>query len=147
MLESGVMQRQPSSTPRTSAPASVVRTVFFVLLGVAGLVLKRHYAGPHQELVHSYGGNMAASFAVYFVVSNLRRPDYLAVLGTLSKHSRLLTAAAALLVVELFEVTNGFGVMTNVYDPVDLVANACGVAFAVAVDAFAPGLPPPRNRE
>jgi hypothetical protein len=125
----------------TSAPVPVVRTVFFVLLGVAGLVLKRHYSGPHQDLVHSYGGNVTASFAVYFVVSNLH-------LHLHSRYGRLLTAAAALLVVELFEVTNGFGVMTNVYDPVDLLANAGGVAFALAVDALTPNdLPALPHRE
>lgn len=39
------------------------------------------------------------------------------------------------MVVELFEVTNGFAVMHNTYDPVDLVANAAGVGLALAVDA------------
>ena len=125
----------------TSMVLTMGRGVFFALLGAAGLVLKRHYAGPHQNVVHSYGGNIAASFAVYFVVSNLRLHFH-------SRYSRLLTAAAALLVVELFEVTDGFGVMTNVYDRVDLVANAGGVAFALAVDAFTPNdLPPlPHHR-
>ncbi len=116
---------------RTSTVLTRGRNVFFVLLGVAGLVLKPHYSGPHQNFVHSYGGNIAASFAAYFVVANLR-------LHLHSRYGRLLTAAAALLVVELFEVTNGFGVMTNVYDPADLVANAAGVALALAVDALGP---------
>jgi len=31
-------------------------------------------------------------------------------------------------------VTNGFGVMSNVYDTLDLAANAAGVAFAVVID-------------
>ncbi len=148
------MRRQPPSTPWTSAPATVVRTVFFVLLGVAGLLLKRHYSGPHPDVVHSYGGNVAASFAVYFIMSNVRLPLHFAVSGLrLPLHpsnGRLLTAAAALLVVELFEVTNGFGVMTNVYDPMDLVANVGGVALALAVDALMPnGMPgvlPPEGR-
>ena len=140
------MRRQPSSTPWTSAPVTVVRTVFFVLLGVAGLVLKRHYSGPHPDVVHDYGGNVAASFAVYFVMSNMRVPLHFALSGLRLRlhpsYGRLLTAAAALLVVELFEVTNGFGVMTNVYDPMDLVANVGGVALALAVDALTPnGMP------
>jgi hypothetical protein len=42
------------------------RNVFFVLLGVAALLLKSHYSGPFVEIVHSYAGNIAASFAVYF---------------------------------------------------------------------------------
>jgi len=136
---------------RSTVLMTKVRTVLLVLFGVAGLVLKRHYSGPHQSLVHSYGGNVAASFAVYFVVSNLYLPPRLIALGANgtgdrdqspvsgSSYRRLLTAAAALLVVELFEITNGFGVMTNVYDRVDLVANAGGVALALVVDALTPG--------
>ena len=47
---------------------SKARNVSFVLLGVAALVLKRHYSGPFVEIIHSYTGNVSASFAVYFVV-------------------------------------------------------------------------------
>jgi hypothetical protein len=101
------------------------RNVLFALLGVAGLVLKGHYSGPYQQAVHSYGGNIAASFAVYFVVALLPLP---------LRFRKLLTAGLALLVVELFEALNGFGVMTNVYDQVDFAANAVGVALALAVD-------------
>jgi hypothetical protein len=43
-------------------------------------------------------------------------------------------ATSALLIVEGFELTNGFGVMSNVYDPVDLLANAVGVGVALAID-------------
>jgi len=39
-----------------------------------------------------------------------------------------------LLVVELFELTNGFGVMLNFYDPWDYFANALGVGFALGID-------------
>jgi hypothetical protein len=45
-------------------------------------------------------------------------------------------AIFALLIVELFEATNGFGVFTNVYDRFDFVANALGVALGVAVDVI-----------
>jgi hypothetical protein len=76
-------------------------------LGVIALVLKGYYSGSFVETVYSYGGNVSASFAVYFIVG----------LSTLSwRFRKLLTAGIALRVVELFEVTNGFGVMTNVYD-------------------------------
>ncbi len=102
------------------------RNVLFALLGAAGLVLKGRYAGPFQELVRNYGGNLVASFAVYFIVLNLPFPP---------RYARLGAAGLALAVVELFEVTNGFGVMANVYDPVDLAANAVGIALALAVDA------------
>ncbi len=102
------------------------RNVLFALVGAAGLLLKGRYAGPFQELVRNYGGNLAASFAVYFIVLNLRFPP---------RYARPCAAGLALAVVELFEVTNGFGVMANVYDSVDLAANAVGVALALAVDA------------
>jgi len=105
-----------------------VRNLAFVLLGVVGLVLKGRYSGPFREVVLSYGGNLTASFAVYFIVRQVSTPRPL---------TWVPSAIIALLVVQLFELTNGFGVMTNVYDPLDLVANAIAVALAVAVDALA----------
>jgi len=109
----------------SSTIAAKARYLFFDLLGVAGLMLKRHYAGPYQEAVWSYGGNVAASFAMYFIVALLPLPP---------RFSKPLAGGLALLAVELFEATNGFGVMTNTYDPVDFAANAAGVALALAVD-------------
>ena len=107
------------------------RNVFFALLGVAGLVLKGHYSGPYQQAVHNYGGNIAASFAVYYVVALLPFPP---------RFGKLLAAGLALLIVELFEALNGFGVMTNVYDQVDFAANVAGVALALATDIVTSGI-------
>lgn len=107
---------------------SKARNVFFVLLGVVALVLKKHYSGPFAQIILSYGGNVSASFAVYFVAR---------ILTSGWKYGMLTTAGIALLIVELFEATNGFGVMTNVYDPVDFVANVVGVGLAVGLDALA----------
>ena len=104
---------------------SKTRAIVFTLLGVAGLMLKRHYAGPLGEVVHSYGGNFSVSFAVYFILLHLP-------FQTRSK--TFLTAALALAVVELFEVFDGFGILTNVYDAFDFFANALGVAVALVVD-------------
>ena len=104
------------------------RNVAFILLGAAALVLKPHYAGPLEAAVHAHGGNVAASFAVYFILSFVN-------LGT--PFTRLRTAGLALLVVEAFELTDGFGLMANVYDPWDLAANVLGVALAVTVDGLA----------
>jgi hypothetical protein len=102
-----------------------VLRVGFALVGVAVFVAKRSYHGPFVETVASYGGNFAVSFAVYFITA----------IGA-SRHGlgRIAAAAVALLTVESFEVTNGFGVMANTFDPVDLLANAAGVATALAVD-------------
>jgi hypothetical protein len=102
-----------------------VRTVFFVFIGIVILLLKRHYTGPLAEAVYAYAGNVSVSFAVYFIVGVTARKRHL---------GKLLTAGVALLVVELFEATNGFGVMSNVYDQMDFIANAVGVGIALAVD-------------
>ena len=102
-----------------------IRPIAFILLGVAALVLKRHYAGPFSEAVWGYGGNVAVSFAVYFLMT----------LPPLTARSRRLIAAGlALLVVEMFEATDGFGFMSNVYDPLDFAANVVGVGLALTVD-------------
>ena len=111
-------------------PTYITRNVFFVLLGVAGLVLKRQYAGPFAELVSSYGGNATASFAIYFIVRLVSFPR---------RFNRLASALIALLVVSLFEATNGFfGLMANTYDPYDFLANTAGIGLAVAVDLLVP---------
>lgn len=40
-------------------------------------------------------------------------------------------ALSALLVVEAFELSDGFVVMSNVVDPLDLLANAAGIGLAL----------------
>jgi len=107
------------------AAALQTRDVVFSVIGAVCLVLKGAYNGPLQQVVHSYGGNFVVSFALYFAclsaTSEWRRPQAAAA---------LLTLAA----VTAFELTDGFGIMANVYDPIDLVANAAGVGFAISVD-------------
>jgi hypothetical protein len=107
---------------------ATVRSVFFVFIGIVILLLKRHYSGPFAEAVNAYVGNVSVSFAVYFIVGIAARERHL---------GKLLTAGVALLVVELFEATNGFGVMSNVYDQMDFIANVVGVGLALAVDTVA----------
>ena len=99
--------------------------VGMVLVGVALLVLKRHYHGPLAALVQSYLGNVSASFAVYFIASFAASHFPL---------PRLMAALAALAAVEFFELLDGFGVMSNIYDPWDLVANAVGIGVAFGID-------------
>ena len=105
---------------------TTMRNIVFVMLGVAVLVFKRQYSGPCEAVIDAYAGNVGASFAVYF--NALFVPLQ-------SRYKRLRAAGLALTAVELFEVFDGFGIMTNVYDSIDLVANAVGVIIALVVDA------------
>ena len=102
-----------------------IRNVIFILLGVLLLLIKPHYNGPFLDIVKSYLGNISISFSVYFIISFYSRHW---------KMNKLITALIALLIVELFEVLNGFGIMTNVYDEMDLLANLLGVIFALSID-------------
>jgi hypothetical protein len=106
-------------------PAIRARNAGLALLGAAVLVFKSAYSGPLEQVIHSHAGNFAAAFALYFAAVSatyrFRRP-------------RLLAALSALVVVTSFEIADGFGLMANVYDPLDVLANGAGVAFAVAVD-------------
>ena len=105
--------------------ALTIRNVVLAVLGASVLVLKAAYSGPLEEAVYSWGGNVAVSLALYF-----------ALLNTTVRWSRprACAAALALLAVEAFEAADGFGVLTNVYDPVDFFANALGVGLAVLID-------------
>jgi hypothetical protein len=106
-----------------------LRHVGLILLGVAVLLLKGHYAGLLDEAVRSYAGNLAVSFAVYFLALQVTvYPGF----------RRLVAAGLAFVVVTLFELFDGFGVMSNVYDPLDFISNAAGVLLALAIDT-APG--------
>ena len=102
------------------------RNISLILLGIASLVFKSRYTGPFEIFVHSYVGNVSVSFAIYFLA--LRIP-------LKTQHKRLWTVCIALAAVELFELFNGFGLMSNVYDSWDLIANLVGVATAFALDA------------
>ena len=107
-------------------------------MGVFVLVFKPHYNGPLQELVISYASNISVSFAVYFI--------FLLGFDPLPQ-SRLFAALGSFLAVELFEFTNGFGFMSNTYDPMDYFANALGITLALVVDLLLdrPGLPKPED--
>jgi len=102
-----------------------VRNVLFVLLGVLVLLLKQSYNGPSQEIVKSYAGNLSISFAVYFLIC-FSSDNW--------KQNKFITAIISLTILELFEITNGFGIMTNTYDVIDLFVNLIGVILALVVD-------------
>jgi len=101
------------------------RNVSFILLGVLVLLLKQIYNGAGLEIVKSYSGNLSISFAVYFLIC-LSSDHW--------KNNKLITAIISLAILELFEITNGFGIMTNTYDVIDLFVNLIGVILALVVD-------------
>jgi len=108
-----------------------IRDVLLILLGVAGLLSKRWLAESLGELIFSYLGNVTVSFAAYFWVS----------LAARQRLSRGALVLLALLIVDTFELTDGFGIMSNVYDRFDLLANALGVALAWCVDMVSSRIP------
>jgi glycopeptide antibiotics resistance protein len=101
------------------------RNIGLILIGAAVLVFKSRYSGAFEVLVHSYAGNVAVSFAVYFMALFIPVD---------SKNKRLLSAGLALAAVELFEVFDGFGFMSNTYDSLDLAANLAGVGIGFLLD-------------
>jgi hypothetical protein len=101
-----------------------------VLAGVTCLLLKRWFSKSLGDLAFSYLGNVSISFAVFFIVS----------IGASPRLARVTVGVIALFFVEMFELTNGFGIMSNVYDPFDYLANALGVGLAYGVDAAWPYL-------
>ncbi len=113
--------RSGAEMPRVVA----VRNVALSVLGAILLVLKPAYTGPFEDALDAYAGNVAVSFALYFAAINAT-----AAYG----RPRLAAAVLTLLAVGLFEVTDGFGVLENVYDQADLIADAAGVGLAVVVD-------------
>lgn len=101
------------------------RDVLCALVGVLALLLKGPLARFGGVLVSDYGGNVAASFAAFFVLK----------LPAVPGRFRLAAAAVlALLATASFEATDGFGFMSNTYDPGDYLANAAGVGLALAVE-------------
>jgi hypothetical protein len=102
-----------------------IRYLLFILIGALVLMLKHNYSGPYTEIVKSYSGNISVSFAVYFIIC-FSSDNW--------EKNKFITALIALLAVELFEITNGFGIMKNVFDAIDLLANLIGVGMALGLD-------------
>jgi len=101
------------------------RNLVYIFLGVLVLLFKSSYTGPCAEIFYRYASNFSVSFAIYFIAQLGFYP---------LPYPKLISAAGALLAVELFELTNGFGVMLNFYDPWDYFANALGVGLALGID-------------
>lgn len=107
---------------------SELRNVLFILPAIALFLSKREYTGPFQELIHSYGGNVTVSFALYFVVLKLCLSS--------PRYGRVIAAAAVLVCVETFELFDGYGFMANTYDAFDLLANVLGAGLALSIDTI-----------
>ncbi|MFZ2864325.1 MAG: hypothetical protein WA440_06200 [Ignavibacteriaceae bacterium] len=84
---------------------ALFRSVSFIFTGVVLLILKQKYNRPNPEIIKSYLGNFSVSFGVYFIVQFNNH---------LWKTNNVITALIAIVVVSLFELTDGFCVMTNV---------------------------------
>ena len=102
-----------------------IQNVIFILIGVMLMLLKKNYDGPYQEIINSYLGNLSISFSMYFLIS---------LNHTIWKSKKIITFLVSLAIVELFEITDGFGIMSNVYDSYDLIANLIGISIALALD-------------
>ncbi|MFC1526105.1 hypothetical protein ACFL6X_04755 [Candidatus Latescibacterota bacterium] len=96
-----------------------------VAVGVLGLLLCRHYAGPASDLIHSHGANVTFSFGAYFILKLCRLP---------LADRRPVCAAYALLGVSAQEVAQGLSLYPGIFDPLDFLANAAGIGAAWAVD-------------
>jgi hypothetical protein len=94
-----------------------IRNVVMVPIGTIALLNKSWFSDSIGDLAYAYLGNLAASFAIYFVVAIAVHP----------RLHRIWTAVVTLVIVEVFELTNGFGVMTDVFDPFDYLANGIGI--------------------
>lgn len=118
-----------STLKTTGLKASLIlsiRNIVMILMGVSGLLLKRWVSSTISQIAYSYWGNITASFAVYFLVNNAAQ----------NRVKGFIIGLISLAIVQSFELTNGFGVMTNVYDPFDYLANALGISLAYVVDAI-----------
>jgi hypothetical protein len=95
-----------------------------ILIGFSGLVLKKWLSNTISDTIYSYLGNFTVSYAIFFLPK----------IASENRINSLISALIALTIVESFELTNGFGIMANVYDPFDYLANALGISLAYIID-------------
>ena len=79
------------------------RNVLMVLVGVTALLIKSWFQDFPCSLARDYLGNVAASFAIFFLIAIAAAP----------KLHRIWVAVIALTIVEAIELTDGYGVMTK----------------------------------
>jgi hypothetical protein len=99
--------------------------VILIILAISAFILKSQYQGPYQELVVNYGSNILISFVIYLLLS---------LYAEINDINRFIVFIIALTIVELFEVTNGYGFIKNIYSSLDLLANFIGIMLAAFLD-------------
>jgi len=116
-----------------------LRNLAGVALGVLGLLLCRHYTGPGAALLHAHGANLTFSFGAFYILKLTRLPRV--------ERGRV-CAAYALTGVCAQEIAQGLSLYPGVFDPLDFVANAAGIALAwTLAAATAPALQPPPHSQ
>lgn len=104
--------------------------VIWISIGVGGLLFSRHYAGPGADFLHAYGANLSFSFAAYFLLRFFNLPP---------RDSRFSAAGLALAGVSAQEAAQGLWHYPGVFDALDFLFNAAGVALALGLDLLRAG--------
>lgn len=102
-----------------------IRNILYIAIGTGGLLFSRHYSGPMGDFFHCHGANVSISFALYYLSKSFRLP---------LNDNKLMNAAYAMVVVSAQEAPQGIGLYPGAYDPLDFLADAAGIGFALGAD-------------
>jgi hypothetical protein len=100
-----------------NTPQSPIKTIIPVATGLILLGIGL-YTGTHGATA------IGLILAVLFGSETAPRPGPELLPIARSRDPRFIASSHAFSVAELFEVSGGFGIMRNTYDPLDLAANA-----------------------
>jgi hypothetical protein len=104
---------------------SKARNLIFVGIGIIGLLFSRHYSGPFENMISSFGANITFSFGAYFILklSKLRLFN-----------NKFINGGVIFLGVSLQEIAQGLHVCSGTYDPLDFLFNTIGISIAIFID-------------
>lgn len=102
-----------------------IHNLFYIIIGVGGLLFSRHYLGPLEEFFHNYGANIAFSFGAYFLIKFLKLPF---------REYKYITAIYTFGGVSIQEIAQSIELYPGTYDPLDFLANTAGIVIALCVD-------------